>query len=187
MILGSRDPQKAQAAVERARAVQPDLRITGMVNEEAAEQAEVVVLTIPFAAQEAILPRIRRAVAGKVVIDTTVPLRADSPLELEVPPEGSAAQRAKRLLPEARLGSGFHTVSAVKLNAFHRGLEEDVLVCGEDPAREVGMALGERIGLRAVDAGPLEAAATLERLGALLVALNRRYRRRAIGIRLVGL
>jgi NADPH-dependent F420 reductase len=187
VILGSRDPKRAEVAVERAKHARGELPLRGAGNREAAEAADVVVLTIPFSAQEEILPSIRAAVAGKVVIDTTVPLRSFSPPVLEVPPAGSAAQRARELLSDARVAAAFHTVSAVKLNAFDTPLEEDTLVCGEEGAKEAGIVLAERIGLRGLDAGPLEAAATLERLGALLVALNQRYRRRAIGVRFVGL
>lgn len=187
VILGSRDPQRAEAAAERAKHLKGTLSLRGAGNREAAEAADVVVLTIPFSGQEEILPSIRAAVAGKAVIDTTVPLRSFSPPVLEVPAAGSAAQRAQELLPDARVAAAFHTVSAVKLNAVDLPLEEDTLVCGDDRAKEAGIALAERIGLRGLDAGPLEAAATLERLGALLVGLNQRYRRRAIGVRFVGL
>jgi len=187
VILGSRDPQRAEATAERAQRARGELPLHGTGNREAAEAADVIVLTIPFSAQAEILPSIRAAVAGKVVIDTTVPLRSFSPPVLEIPSVGSAAQQVKALLPDARVGAAFHTVSAVKLNAFSTPLEEDTLVCGEEGAKEAGIVLAERIGLRGLDAGPLEAAATLERLGALLVALNQRYHRRAIGVRFVGL
>lgn len=187
VVLGSRDPGKAAAAAERARKSNPELPIEGHSNREAARIADVVVLTIPFSAQEAILADIRPEVGGKVVIDTTVPLRSASPPVLEIPPEGSAAQRVQALLPEARVASAFHTVSALKLNAFDTPLAEDALVCGDERAKRTCLELADRIGLRGLDAGPLESAATLERLGALVIALNQRYRRRTIGIRFVGL
>jgi len=47
--------------------------------------------------------------------------------------------------------------------------------------------LARALGLRGLDAGRLDQAAALERLAALVIGLNHRYRRTAVGIRFVGL
>ncbi|MCS7172826.1 MAG: NADPH-dependent F420 reductase [Armatimonadetes bacterium] len=187
VILGSRSRERAEDAVLRARSLRPEAQLSGALNREAAEAATVVVLTIPFAAQEAILSDIREAVRGKVVVDATVPLRRLRPPELDIPPAGSAAQQAQRLLPEARVVAAFHTLSAHRLQRLEVPLEEDTLVCGDDPeAKETVIRLSRRIGLRGLDAGGLEQAATLERLAVLILQLNQRYGKKDIGVRFVG-
>lgn len=148
----------------------------------------MVVLAIPFEAHEEVLAGLRGVVRGKVVVDTTVPLRRLNPPELLVPPQGSSAQRVQSLLPEARVVAAFHTVSAHKLRHLDRELEEDTRVCGDDPLAKEGVAvLAKALGLRGVDGGGLDQAATAERLAALVIGLNWRYRRKAVGIRFVGL
>ena len=67
-------------------------------------------------------------------------------------------------------------------------MDEDVLICGERKADKAKVAaLVEAIpGLRAVNAGPLEAARFVEQLTPLLIAINVRYKVHA-GIRITGL
>lgn len=162
--------------------------VRGTTNLEAATEAELTVLTVPFRAQPALLAQLREALRGKVVIDTAVPLATFRPPTLEALPEGSSAGRVQALLPESRVAAAFHTVSAVKLQELGQSLEEDTLVCADHPdARQAAAQLAESIGLRALDAGGLERAAWVERLAALVIALDQRYRRRAIGVRLTGL
>ncbi len=187
VVLGSRVRDRAEEAVRRGRQLGVGY-VSGATNREAAEVAEVVVLAIPFHAHGQILPELREAVKGKVVVDTTVPLRRLKPPELWELPEGSCAQRVQSLLPEAQVVAAFHTVSARKLHRLDVQLDEDTLVCGDDAqAKERVVELARALGLRGLDAGRLDQAATLERLAALVIGLNHRYRRTAVGIRFVGL
>ncbi len=188
VIIGSRLGPKAEAAAEQARAVAGESTISGAANIAAAAAAEIVVLTIPFAAQAAILEDLRPAVGSKIVVDTTVPLHQYAPPRLKVIPAGSAAAAAQALLPDARVVGAFHTVSQVLVRRIDEPLEGDVLVCGDDPAAKAAVVdLAATLGVRALDVGGLEQAATLERLAALVIGLNQRYRRKAIGVRLTGI
>ena len=65
--------------------------------------------------------------------------------------------------------------------------EEDALICGDDAeAKELALALASKlVAGRALDAGPLASARTLEGLTAVIVNLNRRYRAHA-GITVTG-
>jgi hypothetical protein len=187
IIIGSRRIEKAEEAAARARARAGAADITGARNGDAAAAGEIIVLTIPFSAQPAILGEIRGAVLGKVVVDTTVPLRQHAPPQLETVPAGSAAAQAQMLLPDARVVAAFHTVSAERLNRFGDPLGEDVLVCGDDPdAKAAVIGLAQMLGARGLDVGDLAQAATLERLAALIIGLNQRYRRKSIGVRFTG-
>lgn len=183
VIIGSRDPAKAAAA---ARAL-THASVRGAGNGPAAEAADLILLTVPFAAHRATVLALS-GIAGKIVVDPTVPLLSARPVRLAAVEEGSAAERTQAMLPQARVVSAFQTVSAELLADAGRALDDDVLVCGLDPsAKETVADLIRAMGLRPVDAGSLEWAGTLERLGALMIVLNQRYRRRHAGIRVTGL
>lgn len=188
VIIGSRSPQKAREAAARARSIGAGEEIAGLPNREAAAAAEIVVLTIPYSGQAAILKEIQAVVRGKVVVDTTVPLLRYSPPELEILPTGSSAQQVQASLTDARVVAALHSVSSVKLNRFDEPLDGDVLACGDDATAKATVGtLIEALGMRPLDAGGLAEAATLERLGALIIGMNQRYKRKAIGVRFTGL
>lgn len=186
VILGSRTADKAGEAAARL-AAELDLPVGAAANLEAAREAEVVVVAVPFASQLAVLEEIRPALAGKVVIDTTVPLMPPKVMRVQLPPEGSAAQRAQQLLgAETKLVSAFHNVAAHKL-ATDQEVECDVLVFGDDKAaRAVAVDLADRAGLRGLHAGALANAAAAEALTSILIFLNKTYRVDGAGIRITG-
>jgi NADPH-dependent F420 reductase len=159
---------------------------TGAANADAARSAEIVVIAVPLEGHAALVESLSGALDGKIVVDATVPMaegRAYAP-----PAAGSAAAETQALAPGARVVAAFHTVSARLLADLSRPLDQDVLVCGDDPeARARVMALADAIGARGVDAGGLEAAAALEALAVLVIGLNIRYRRRDLGVRVAHL
>ena len=87
----------------------------------------------------------------------------------------------------APVTAGLHSLAAVHL-AEPGGPEEDVLVCGDDPAaKEPALVLAERLVRgRAIDAGPLANARALEGMTAVILSVNRRYKAHA-GLRVTGL
>lgn len=202
VVIGSRVETKAQDAAQRAKSllgadVLPGLAsgvsVEGFENANAAAQAAVVVLTVPFPAQVAILKSIRGSLENTILVDTTVPLAATvggRPTRLVGVWQGSAAEQARELVP-ARIPvlAAFHNLSAEALQDLAAALDGDVLVCGDDePAKQTLFPLIELIeGLRPVDAGPLEMARITEALTALLISVNRRYGVKHSGIRITGL
>ncbi len=182
VLLGSRDVTKAQTAA-RSSGLSPE---AGRHNREAAGAAGVIVVTVPYAAHREILLDIAAAAAGKIVVETTVPPAGSGPAGR--PPAGSAAEDARTLLPGARIVAGFHTVSAPMLADLTRPPHGDVLLCGDDAgAKDTAAALVRAIGMRAVDAGPLAHARVLEPLAWVLMMINKRYKRRDLGIQIAGL
>lgn len=161
---------------------------SGTAYAAAAEAADIIVVTVPFAAQAEILAEIAPHAAGKIVIDTTVPLVPPRVMRVQLPPEGSAAQRAQALLGESvRVISGFHNVAAHKL-AEPGAVDCDCLVFGDALAdRAVGVALAEAAGLRALHGGPLANSAAAEALTSVLIFLNKAYRTDGAGLRITNL
>lgn len=183
VLLGSRDAARAETIAEGGGLG----RSAGRSNAAAVREAAVVVITVPYEGHEATLRSLQDALAGKPVIETTVPY--DREARAVHHPDGlSAAERAQRLAPGARIVAGFHTVSAVMLADEARPLHGDVLLCGDDPgAKEIAGALARTIGMRPIDAGPLRNARVLEQLAVLLFGLNRRYKRKDLGVTITGL
>jgi NADPH-dependent F420 reductase len=188
VLLGSRDRERAVAVVDDLLGGR-DLPVEGVANQDAAERAEVVFLVFPYAGQATMLPALAAAVGTKVVVDVINPLAWDEagPLVLDVP-EGSAAEQAQALLPDARVVAAFHHAAPRLLDDPERQVETDVLVAGDDPAaRGLVIGLADQIpGCRGVDAGPLRVARQLEGFTAVIVGINRRYKIHA-GVRIARL
>ena len=182
VVIGSRTADSAAA-----KAAELGHGLTGMANPDAAAAGDIVFVTVPFAAQWATLAEIAPHVAGKVVVDTTVPLVPPRVMRVQLPPEGSAAARAAGILGEGvRLVAGFHNVAAHKL-AQDVAVECDILVFGDDKAaRAEVVALADAIGLRGVHAGALVNAAAAEAMTSLLIFINKSYQVDGAGIRITG-
>ncbi len=193
VVIGSRDADRAQQAADRISAEVPDAEVEGLTNEDAAKQGPVVILAVPFRAQSENLTNLKDALEpGQLLVDCTVPLAAavsgKATRTLGVW-QGSAAQQAQEMVPEGvTVVAAFHTVGAPELADRELEMDEDVLICGERKADKAKVAeLVEAIpGLRAVNAGPLEAARYVEQLTPLLIAINVRYKVHT-GIRITGL
>ncbi len=182
VVLGSRDPARAET-VARSIGLPPR---AGRANVDAAAAAEVIIVTVPYDAHTQILSGIADATAGKVVVDATVPFVGSA--AVRAPAAGSAAEEARGMLPRAHLVAGFHTVSAPMLADLTHPPHGDVLLCGDDhDAKDVVAGLVRSIGMRPVDVGPLAQARTLEQLAGLLLIVNKRYKRRDLGIQIAGL
>jgi len=194
LIIGSRSEEKGAGAAEKARGILGgNAAVDGTTNEKAAEESEVVFVTVPFAGQADIYRSIKDHVApGKIVVDGTSPLatavggRAWHVLR---PWHGSAAEQAKAILdPGIRMVAAFHTIAGDALQDLEHAMESDVFVCGKDAdAKAVVGGLVDQIpNLRWVDAGDLTMARIAETLTALLVSVNRTYGVRDSGFRVTG-
>jgi 8-hydroxy-5-deazaflavin:NADPH oxidoreductase len=189
IVLGSRSKQKAQATAEKMKSDTGAATLSGEDNRTAAAAAEIVIVAVPYASHESILDEIKPAVAGKIVVDTVVPLVPPKVSVVKLPPDGSAALAAQRVLAgTARVQAAFHNVSAAKLHSSG-AVDCDVLVFGDDQAaRAVVIELANAAGTRGIDGGPLANSAAAEALTSVLIGINRRYKvEGGAGIRITGL
>ncbi len=189
VIIGSRDAERARAKATELATAAPGRRIEGMSNRDAATAADVVVLTVPATGLGATLPELREPCRGKIVVSTVVPLTFGGPRLFTPPPPGSAAEEAQELLgPEARVVAAFHHIAAHELSAGDHPIECDLLLCGADAeGKKVVADLGQSMGLRPVDVGPLSNAGPVEGITALLATINRRYKLKNSGVQITGL
>jgi NADPH-dependent F420 reductase len=158
-----------------------------MANADAAKVGDIVIVTVPFAAQEGTLAEIRPHVAGKIVVDTTVPLVPPKVMRVQLPPEGSAAVRAQKLLGDGvTMVSAFHNVAAHKL-ATDEDVGCDVLVFGDDKAaRAAVVELADQAGLRGIHGGALANSAAAEAMTSILIFINKTYSVDGAGVQITG-
>jgi hypothetical protein len=200
VLIGSRDAVRAgQAAAQLSEALTaarvaggladaPPVRIEGLSHRDAVAQASVVVLAVPWAVQQTLAAEVADLLAGRILVDVTVPLVPPKVDRVQLPEGGSAVEAlARRLGPDVRVVSAFQNISATHLRELGHGIDCDVLVCGDDAdAREVVVGLAHDAGLAAWHAGPLANSVGTEALTSLLIAINKRYKVPGAGIRITG-
>lgn len=182
VVIGSR-------SAERAREIAAALGecVTGATNEEAARAGDVVIIAVPWDGHKELLESLSGALVGKIVVDCVNPLGFDKQGAFALPvEEGSAAQQAAAVLPDARVVAAFHHISAVLLlDESVESIDTDVVVLGDDrEATDIVQALAGRIpGIRGVYGGRLRNAGQVEAWTANLISMNRRYKSHA-GVRI---
>ncbi len=189
VVIGSRSAQKAaeRCAELNFKLGEPGM-ITGAENVNAAREADLVVLAVPYDAQKEILESIRPVLAGKILINVGAYINPGRPAQMELPPgESSSLEAQEQLGSEVRVVAAFQNVSAEYLSDPEREIDCDVLVCGDDAEAKVSaMRMVEAAGMTAYDAGPLQNSIAVEGLAAILFGINKRYHARLAGIRITG-
>ena len=188
VTIGSREAAKAQRVAEELNQTYAPVQIKGADNLSAAQNADVVVITVPYAAHLETLKAVREALCGKVVVDVTVPVNTEDFTRVCVPAGGSAAKEAQILLGnDTRVIAAFQNISATHLKKLDSVIDCDVLVCGDDDAaKQAGLQLVQDAGMKGWDAGPLDNAVVVEGLTPILLGLNRRYKIKGAGIRITS-
>jgi predicted dinucleotide-binding enzyme len=144
---------------------------------DAAQNAEIIVLAIPWQATEAAVRGLGE-LAGKILIDCTNPLRmGPDGLELAL---GHNTSGGEHVAAWARGAAVFKTLNQTgaenMASARLYPLRPVMFVAGDDDTRKrVVLSLVEKLGFEPVDAGPLRIARLLEPYGMLWIdqALNR--------------
>lgn len=187
VFIGSRDEARAQETAATLSAA-IGRSVAGGTNVQAVEASELAVLSVPYSAHHSTLEGLKGALAGRVLIDITVPLQPPKVTRVNLPAGQSAALEAQALLGEQTpVVAALHHVSAVHLADLKHSIDCDVLACSDDKAAlEQAMALIRDLGVRAIDAGALRNAIALESLTPILLHINRSLKGRSAGIRITG-
>jgi NADPH-dependent F420 reductase len=180
VVIGSREAARAEAT-----AAELGGSAVGATNEDAVRDAALAILAVK--ADGAL--DTARAIAD--ALGETPLLSVASAIEFSaggVRPDPDGRSLAERIQEVVRgpVVAGLHSIAAANLDA--EPPDEDALICGDDPAaKELAlMFAGKLVAGRAIDAGPLASARTLEGLTAVIVNVNRRYKAHA-GVRITGL
>lgn len=191
VVVGSRSAERAEETASLIRHhAGTTVDVRGLDNRAAVVAADIVLLAVPWAGHGELVTDLAPDLAGKLLISCVNPLGFDKhgPYGLAVE-EGSAAEQAQQLVPEAVVVGAFHHLSAVTLWEEDGLLDhEDVLVCGDDQAAkaEVADLAATVTGRPGIEAGALRNARQLEPLTAVLIGINRRYKTRS-GLAISGI
>ena len=133
IIIGSRSAERAEQKADELNMLLEAGIVSGFHNIEAAQKADLVVLSVPYQAHKPTLESVRDAVQGKILVDVTVPLKPPKVREVFLPEGQSAALEAQAILGEdVQVVTAFQNVSAEHLKSLEHLVECDVLVCGDD-------------------------------------------------------
>jgi NADPH-dependent F420 reductase len=189
VIIGSRDATKAKTAANELNAILGRTSIEGTSSEDAVEQAQVVVLTVPYVAQLSTVEGLVKKLEGKILVDVTVPLVPPKVSIVQLPQSDSAAVALQAMVgPSVRVVSAFQNISAHKLRKLDHKIPCDVLVCSDDKdARLLVVALAMDAGLKGINAGPLSNSTVAESLTSVLIWINRTYKVPDAGFVITGL
>lgn len=188
VLIGSRSSEKAvTAASQIMELLEGSSSVVGMTNPEAAEQADIVVLTVPYSAHRETLEGVKPTLKGKILVDVTAPLVPPKLSKVQMPPAGSAAQEAKEIVgDDVEVVAAFQNVSHEHLLGEEE-VECDVLVTGSSKrARAEVLTLVEAAGLTGWDAGPIENSVVVEGLTSVLININKQYGSKHSGIKITG-
>jgi NADPH-dependent F420 reductase len=180
LAIGSRDAAKAD---EAAKSVSPDIR--GMTNSDAASWCDIAIVAVPYAGHRLMLESLTLPLRGKVIIDATVPIDPSNLLQIKTGSGKSAAEETATLIPESEAFAAFQTISHRVLR--NPGMDHDILVAGNGGRKAQVLDLIRSMGLRPVDAGPIEVAGHLERMTVLLLSINKANRVKESGIKITGI
>ena len=187
VLIGSRSSERAvTAASEIMELLEGSSSLVGTSNLEAAQLADIVVLSVPYAAHRETLESVKDVLKGKILIDVTAPLVTPK-TKVQMPPAGSAAQEAKEILGEdVEVVAAFQSIAHEHLLA-DEDIYCDVLVTGTSKdARAEVLKLVDAAGLTGWDAGPIENSVVAEGFASVLIYINKRYGSTYAGIKITG-
>ena len=186
VVIGSRDEARASKASDDVSNILSEVagtaKVSGMLNNAVALEADIVFLAVPYAGMTKSLEQLGHILTDKICVNVIAPLSFSGGIPAATPPDiGSAAEEAAELAPNVRWVAGLHTLSARDLMNPKTSLDTDAIVCGDDQDAKttVSALLAEVPGLRTIDAGPLQSARYLEGATALLLNINKRYKAHA--------
>ncbi len=178
VLIGSRDPEKARAAVEEYEA-ELDARgaesnIKGFVNEMAADRADVVVLSVPpYYVGDTVDAVADKLDADTILVTPAVGMQGDEDgLHYHPPGVGSVTELvAQRAPDDVPVVGAFHNLAADALANLDNEFDLDTLLVADDAdAKSTVRNLANEIeGLRALDVGPLANSAEVESVTPLVI------------------
>jgi 8-hydroxy-5-deazaflavin:NADPH oxidoreductase len=181
VVIGSRDAGRAAGVAEELGGG----RVSGTTNAEAVRGADLAVLAVKADAALETARDVADALGETPLLSVATAILFRKGVGAFPDPDArSLAERVQELV-QGPVAAGLHSIAAANLDEAPP--DEDALICGDDvAAKALSLELaGKLVAGRALDAGPLASARSLEGLTAVIVNLNRRYQAHA-GIRVTG-
>jgi predicted dinucleotide-binding enzyme len=171
VIFTARDESHAREVAKHAGHGARELPLRDLV-----EEAQIILLTLPYAEVKKALTPVRQHLARKIVVDVTNPITPDHK-SLLIGHTTSGAEEIAKLLDESYVVKAFNAVFAEVYASQDPRIDEQtisIFFAGDDPdAKNKVGELISRLGFDPVDAGPLQNARYLEPLSLLNIHLGR--------------
>ena len=179
VVIGSRDEARAQAA-----AAELGGNASGATNDDAVRGVDLAVLAVKADGALETARGVAAALGTTPLLSVATMLSFGKDGVRPDPDPRSLAERIQDVV-HGPVVAGLHSIAAANLAV--EPPDEDALICGDDAAaKALALELAAKlVSGRALDAGPLAGARTLEGLTATIVNLNKRYKSHA-GIRITG-
>lgn len=187
IIIGSRQTEKAQRIADELNTQLGIDTIVGFENSQAAQNADICVLTVVQSAHQSALQSLKEDLPGRILVDATARVDFRDP---KPPSPPAAARLAQDILgPDVKVVAAFQNVPAHALRKNLSGkINTDVLVCADDlDAAQKVIQLAEAGGMRAYYSGNLDNAIVVEGLTSILISLNKYYQVKTASIGVTGL
>lgn len=192
IYIGSRNIEKAREAANNYIQTLDDKKrcnILGMDNKSAAENADIIVLAVPYDAAVELIKCLEPVLKNQIIISIVVPMKKVKQLEYIPPTEGCGASSIRRLVTcqTVKMVSAYHNISFNKLCNIDSCIECDTIVCSDDlDAKKTVMDLTREIpNLRPLDGGSLCESRNIEFLTPFLINLAKRNGLTDLGIKFV--
>jgi NADPH-dependent F420 reductase len=182
IILGSRNLEKAQKTSEKLNKIAKGFyqnhyhgSITGLINKQAIQEAQVIVICIPPNATIELVEKFKKYLGeDQTIISTVVPMTRKNKLFYFTPlteKSESAAEIIQQIVEPTHVISAFQTIPASYLNNIDAVLNLDVLLAGDD---ELSVAVVSGLvtdieNLRPLYVGPLNNSKFIESITPLLL------------------
>ncbi|GLB48331.1 NADPH-dependent F420 reductase [Neptunitalea lumnitzerae] len=173
LLLQASHVQKAQGVLNEIKKANPDISAEVInCSFEASWEADIIILAVPYQAEQVVAEKIREVANQKIVISVSNPL--NSTYNGLLTNELSAAEELQDLLPNAKVVKAFNTTFKADFEKpFIKDTQVDAFIAGDNKeAVATVKELIETVGFRAVNAGGLSVSRTLERMQLLLIQLS---------------
>ena len=162
IVYGSRNPDREEIRELVARTGD---NASATTQEDAAAQADIVMLAVPWSAVESVVPNLGD-LSGKIVIDPTNPRMVGDDGLRDYAVDPSNGEWIQRWAPDAMVVKAFNTMNwATMVDPDAFGGPVTVPIVGNDPeAKAVVAELVSGLGLEPIDLGPIRYAHGLETL-----------------------
>lgn len=177
LLLFAGHAEKLETLVNQIRTENPSADVEALeCPTNASWEADVIILAVPYQAQQELAAKIKDVVNQKIVISIANPLNENYD-GLVTAPDTSAAEELQKILPNAKVVKAFNTVFAADFTSpVIDGKQADAFIAGNDPeALETVSGLVSTAGFNPITAGNLTISRTLENMTLLLIRLNMKH------------
>ena len=163
VVYGSRRPDEAKSRMGNANVASID---------EAAKNADMIILAVPFGAAKEAIHEMHGAEKGKIIVDVSNPL--DKNFKWAKGFSESAAEEIAKHAKDTKVVKAFNTIFAENMKTGQVGNEKlTTFIAGDDEdAKAKVMDLARSINMEPIDVGALDKARYIEPAGLLLIELG---------------